>query len=614
MTDSTVAAGKDAWALSTSPDAAHPEPKRPRLTAGVAEAFVSLPLKQQVADRNVTSAILSCPVRDSWAPQTITVAAVTEKWSPRTLSWSGTPGRPAVGASVSEAQPALAAGERFEVDVTSLVQAIASGADNFGFRISTNSAAANRLYGFATGQPSWQVELAFEDQPEAPTPQAPLGGAVGIEPVVAWDYNQGAGEEDVEQAASRVWVNTSPTQTGAADSGWVSNELPEYDLASLSGWSPSSGTTYYWQVQTRDGVGSESDLSDWAEFTYRPYPSLTLTNPGTGLVWDPTPTIAFALGGGAVIRQYRIQVFTHASGKKRYDSGWENGGSATSITRTLPEKWKGARVHVDDRTYRLVIRVRDRLDREATGDDPGMIVSSTTYVFDDDATPVPVSDLHVTQIGDTPRMRLSWTRPSGVTKAWVIHRDGRRIARVDADDDSLEGAGTSWSWIDDGATGYQTHVWTVKAIDNSSQKQTIPSPEAFGQSVVKGVWLLGEDTEVVLDELNIDGFRNDDRRAIYSPIGLEHDIDIVYALRGLSGPFVGGISSIGGRDWEAALETLKAMRSDTDEPVRLVYGTVNVPVILRNVSPGLPAPEILPNNMLHAVTFEAHQVDEFGDD
>lgn len=610
MTDSTIAAGKDAWALSTSPDEAHPEPKRPRLTSGVARIYVSLPLKRQVVGRNVTDAVLAGVARNAQAAQTITVAAVTEWWKPADVTWNDAP---AVGASVAVAVPALAAGERFEVDITSLVQAIAAGGTNYGFRLTTDSADANRFYGLATGQPSWEAVVEFADDPEAPVPLSPLGGSVGIEPTVAWDYNQGAGEEDAEQAASRVWVNTSPTQTGATDSGWVANELPEYDLTALGGWSPASGTTYYWQVQTRDGVGSESPVSDWAEFTYRPYPSFTLTNPGTGLVWDPTPTIAFSVTGG-VVRQYRIQVFAHASGKKRFDSGWTNGGSATDITRTLPEKWKGARVHVDDRTYRLVVKVRDRLDREATGDDPGMIVSESTYVFDDDATPVPVSDLRVTQVGDSPRMRLQWTRPSGVTKAWVVKRDGLRIARIADDDDALTAAGTSREWFDDGATPYITHVWTVQAIDNSSEKQTTPSPEAFARPVVEGVWLLGEDSEVVLDGVDIDGFRNDDRRAIYSPLGLEHDVDIVYALRGLSGAFVGGINSSRGRDWEADLATLKAMRSDTDEPVRLVYGTVNVPIILRNVSPGLPSPDLLPHNMAHTVTFEAHQVDEFGED
>lgn len=610
MTDSIIAAGTDAWALSTSPDTPHPQPKRPRLTSGVARTFVSLPLKRQVAGRTVTSAILSCPVRGSQPAQTLTVNALTASWKPRDLTWNN---QPTVGASVSEAQPALSAGARFGVDITSLVQAIAAGAEDYGFCVSTDSTATNRLYGFASGDDSWQVAIEFADPPEAPVPQSPLGGVVGIEPVVAWDYTAGGGEDDSEQAQSRAWVNTSPTQTGATDSGWVPNVLPEFDLSTLAAWAPVDGTTYYWQVQVQDGGLRVSDVSDWAEFTYRVYPAaLTVTNPSAGIVWDPTPTIAFEVSSG-VIRQYRIQVLSDATGALRYDSGWTTpSGSPTSVTRTLPQKWKGKRVHVDDRNYRLEIRVRDRLDREATGSDPGYILHSSVYTFDDDATPTPPDALNVAQIGESPRVRLTWSRPSGVSLAWVVERDGKRIARLDPDE--VESSGTSYSWVDDGATAFEPHYWTVRAIDDGTLKQTLPSPEAHLTTELTGVWLLSADSEVTLDGVDVDGFRNDDRRAIYSPLGLEHDVDIVYALRGLTGAFTGGISSTRGRNWEADIATLKAMRSDSDAPVRLAYGTVNVPIILRNVSPGLPSPDLLPHNMAHTVTFEAHQVDEFGDD
>jgi hypothetical protein len=608
MTDSTIATGKDAWVLSSSPNKAHPQPKRPRLTGGIARAFVSLPLKQQVAGRSVQSAILSCPVRGSWAAQTLTVHAVTEAWKPRDVTWNDAPD---VGASVSEAQPALSAGERFEVDITSLVQAIAAGADDFGFRVSTSDAGTNRLFGFASGDESWQVDIEFADSPEAPVPLSPLGGAVGIEPVVSWDYTAGGGDDDAEQAASRVWVNTSPTQTGAVDSGWLANELPEFDLADLAGWAPVAGTTYYWQVQTRDGALSESEPSDWASFTYQPYVSGTIDSPGAGTVWDPTPTIAFSVTGG-VVKQYRLRVLSDATGKQRYASGWTTVADLTSVTRTLPEKWNGKRVHVDDRTYRLEVDIRDRLDREATGADPGFLRLSTTYSFDDDATPTPVSDLLVAQIGDSPRTRWTWVRPLGDTRAWVMGVGNRVLARLDPDE--VETASTTHSWTCDQLAAYvNNHCW-VKAIDDTSGKQTEPSPEYVFNFPLKGVWLLGEDSEVTLDGLDVGGFVNSDSRAIYSPLGLEHDVDIVYALRGLTGSFVGGVSSSRGRDWEADLATLRAMRSDTDEPVRLAYGTVNVPMILRNVSPGLPHPDMLPHNMKHTVTFEAHQVDEFGDD
>ena len=606
MTDATIAAGKDAWTTTAAPDDPKPEPKRPRLQSGVAATYVHLPVKQLVAGKTVSLATYSVPVRGSVAAQTTTVAAVTSGWDPSTLTANNAP---TTGASVANAQPALVDGQRIQVDITSLVQAIAAGGDNYGFKVTTNSATAIKLFGFGSGESSHQIDVEYADGPEEPIIVAPLGGSTVLEPVLAWEAGD-FGDETTEQASSRVQVNAGAPDAVSPDydSGVVANTASEWDLSAAAGFVGVDATSYYGRVE----LNGNGVWSDWTSWVAHAGVVPTITNPGA-IAWDPTPLFAGSVSGGT-IRQHRWRVFSNATGKKRYDSGWLNGGSVTSLTHQVPKKWRGRRVHVDDREYRVEFLVRDRTDRTPTGDNPGYVKDTQVYTFDDDAAPTPPTNLTVAQVGDSIWSEWSWERSSGVTRRWVMGVGDIIIDVLDPAD--VETSGTSHTWRTPAVPAFLTNICWVKAIDDAAGKRTTAAEYAYRYES-EGVWLASESDEaakVVLDGVDIGNFRNDDRRAIYSPVGLEYDIDIVYALRGLSGSFVGSIDSSRGRDWEADIATLKAMRSATDEPVRLAYGTVNVPVVLRNVSPGLPSPGLLPHNMEHTVTFEAQQVDEFGED
>src|SRR5690242_20033970 len=109
MADDIIAAGKDAYSLSTAATTPHAEPKRPKLQSGVAAVYVFLPCKRKVAGKSVSSAIYSVPVRGSVAGQTTTVARVTSAWSPSALTWNNAPS--VAGSPESDVQPALSDGQ-----------------------------------------------------------------------------------------------------------------------------------------------------------------------------------------------------------------------------------------------------------------------------------------------------------------------------------------------------------------------------------------------------------------------------------------------------------------------------------------------------------------------
>lgn len=622
MPDSVQRNGRDTFVNSAAPNGERNKNEKLKLISGQAHIYVYLPLPG-VRKRTIEQATLSGLAAVAMPAQTLTVTPVGGDWSPRTTTWNEQPALRTAQA-VNVAIPATAAGQRFEVDVTAHVQKVADGTKHYGWRIATNSGSTTqRVAAFDAPGPGWVLEVDFVEAPEPPTDLSPNGNVVGTEPTLTFDFTD-LGGASTELAAVRVQVSTSASESGAWTSPETATTTPEFNLAT-SAWptTPVSGTTYYWRVQVKDGAGYWSDYSDWASFVYAPKPSVIVDNPATGIAWDVTPTIAAHISTGT-IKAWRIRIARgDDKSKVIYDSGKRPGNGTNALAHTIPLKTMS---HVanptdgrpvtrrpylrDDRDYWLNIRVWDRNDREATPGDPTWTQVWTQFHLDDDLTPPPPTNLQATQVGDTPRVRLAWVRDTGAPEGWIIRRDGEVIARLEPDEVEVDLDADVYSWVDNSAPPFIQHVWTVRVIDGG--KKTAPSNEVHLTPEASGVWLLaGDDAEAVLAGIDVDGFSATDKRARYALVNEPYDLDIVHSLGGVAGAYVGSISSFD--DWESSKAALMAMRSRTTEAVRLVYGTVNIPVLLANVTV-LPAPEMLPNNMLHVVRFDAMQVGEFEDD
>lgn len=605
MVESIVRRGQDTHANSAFPNAENGDQKYPLLATGTSRIFLYMPVAG-IRGRTMLSAVLSGVARGAWPAQTLTVAPITEKWSSGWLNWSN---QPAVGTPTATASlPALADGERFQVDITPLVQAAANGAAHHGWRIVTSATGPERVYGFDSGEDSWTLTYEFSDAPRAPTTLSPDGGVIAMpKPTVTCDFTD-LGGSSTEQVSIQVQVDSNGDGTADWDSGEVATAVPELNLAGTSYPGAASGAATKWRVRVKDGAGLWSDYSNWATFTYVAKPAVTVTNPASGLIFDPTPTIFANVPGGYSLKAWRIRITAGSDKSKvRYDSGKRNATDPTQIQHTLPVKNdNGRRILVDDSTYWLNVRVWDRLDREATPGDPGYTETWVQFTFDDDATASAPTAIWANQIGDTPRVRLTWEYPD-TPEGWVILRDGNVVARLDTDE--VDWSGSAYSWIDSEAAPYTSHEWTVKAMFNA--KQSPPSPVASVRTETMGTWLLTEagDT-VVLDGRELDSWAATDRRATYKPMGRSFDVDIITAFEGVAGQFDGTIQDRGGFDLDAAIATLRAIKDAPGETVRLVSASLNIPVLLRNVSV-TPASEFQAHNRRQNVRFGFWQVADF---
>lgn len=612
MAQRTIRGGsfRETHTNTASPNKDNSKAPHPKVKSGSHETYIKFDISG-LRKQTVVSATLRSRVKGAWAAQTLTVTPVDQRMVMRNVTANNKPTLRSTQA-VTAAQPAKSDGQYVEVSITAFLQSLADGAENHGLRITTSSTALNAFYGTESKHKNdtWQIVYELAEAPDPPTDLSPNGGLIAkSKPVVASAFRDPGGESKILASIQvQVGSGTGGAFVSSWDSGEVSTDKPRLNLANTSYPGAAEGTTPTWRMRHKDGAGYWSGWSDVASWTYDLLPTITVTNPAAGVVFDPSPTFTFSVSDG-VIKAWRLYIFK-ASNPTRviYDSRKRQGNNATSISHEMPFRDKETRKRIlkDDETYEGYIKVWDRLDREATSAGPPYAEKRFTFTLDDDVALVPPDALSAAQVGDTPRVRLTWQLPGGYAEGFIVRRNGVRVERLDMDEADVDG--TTYSWVDDGARPMRENVYTLAAVYNG--KQTIPSPEAFVTPQVAGVWLLGDGLEVCLDGVEVSGFTATDKRATYDLINMPYDVDIFYALRGLTGSFVGTFGSSRGRDWEDVYATLMAMRATPETQVQLVYGTVSKPVWAA-ISEPLPHGDLLPHNMIHTVSFTAQQSDDF---
>lgn len=205
--------------------------------------------------------------RPSW------VEEVTGTWAANTLTWNN---RPALGDSLGQFDTKEEVWS--DIDLAAYAQAVVDDPahPNNGFMLHANG----------TGQGNWKRIVSRNEQnspglkphlviswhrPVA-TPAVPVGGAPNGR-TLSWTYDPGDATYGTPQ--SDYWVQVSTTSgfgtvvretTDGASGTWA----PGADTAwtfPTSGAAMSFGTTYWWRVKVRDGIG-ESNWSSAASFVY----------------------------------------------------------------------------------------------------------------------------------------------------------------------------------------------------------------------------------------------------------------------------------------------------------------------------------------------------------
>lgn len=628
MTEQTLVRGRDAGACSDAPN--HVYNGKTIGLSDTRQIFLQFSgLADKVRGRTVISATLSPrPSKDITSSASVTIKPVTSKWTAGTLTWAK---RPTVGAAaVTGSTGTVTAGDRWSIEIGALIQAIADGGTDFGFRLTSTSTTSHPHYAFETLD-AWVLDIVLSDTPAAPTSLAPDAGAVGSgAPILGWDWTDTGVDDDgsgTEQTAVQVQIDPAADDvTPDWDSGELANLVPRLALTDTTYPGLSANATTQWRVRVKDTGGVWSEWSDWAQFTYRPKPTLTITSPAGSHLYDPTTVIEAAIDTGD-IKAYRVAIFDgDDKTARRYASGRQPGDGLT-FSHELPLKnHDGVRIFRDDVAYWLRAVVEDRTDRVATGDpdDPPYVEVWKQVTFDDDALP-PVTAVHVEQVGDTPSVKVHWSRTGGAADAWIVIRNGEIIARLDPTDDMgemgpvvVDPAG-GWYWIDQLGLPYRSATYQIKPVVNGKQG---PVGTRSDTTTVKpkGLWLIranalgtGHGDAVVLDGTGVNGFRTNDRRATYKPPAVAYDVDIITAFEGITGTFAGTYSALRhtiNQTPGQAYARMKAIKAHPEEEVILVYGDVAVPVLLRNVTV-LPSETFDDNSRRKDVTFEFFQSSEF---
>lgn len=608
MTSQIVKVGADTWARESHPAKTHGSQTSFAVQGGSGDrcrAFIWMRCPAIVGD-TVASATLSLTAKTAvGSSQTFTAQRIGQPWKQASLDWNNQPTTTSTG-STTTTVASVAVGDVIDLDVTAIYQAAANGAKFYGIQVTTSeSSALQRFYSLDSDHPP-SLTIVYHKPAQAPSALVPAGVVGAAAPVVTCDYTDTTGNSGI----NAIQVQADPAANGtspAFDSGWVTTETPELDLSATSFTPLASAASTQWRVRVQDDGGVTSAWSDWVTITYRPLPTLTITNPSAGAVGSPTFQADATLSTTAA--KWRIQV---TAGTDRTDIRYDSGErSSSTISLEIPAKYRGRRVIRDDGTYQIHFSAWDNVaGRVASPGRPVHVDQWATFSMVDDSSTAPDS-VTATPFNETPIVTIQWHRtvePDG----WVVRRDGTVIATLDMSEVTSVGGGV-YQWNDATATPQTAHTWQVKAV-TSGQQSAAGSTGSVTVVPTGGVWLLSLDGSlyVCIRKATVAGAQNVDQGASYQTIGSRRPFRVVTALTGRSYTGFKGLlqDGIAGRtmaEWRADALAIKAQPTET---FRLVQGDESLLVQVSNLTVTIDDTHT-PARPVSAISFDYQQVGDF---
>jgi hypothetical protein len=524
--------------------------------------------------------------------RTLTIQRPAATWDPGTLNWTNQPG--VLGGTATVSIGTLADGDPITFTgsaVTTLVNAIVTGAANYGFRLITDSGTAHRVYGFDSDHPP-QLRIVYYIPPSKPTGLKPTGGAVATsKPTLTWPY---VDPDNTDLDAVQVQIDSANNFVSGIDfdSGWVTSAESELDLTrtDMPGGvygGIANAATIYWRSRVRDADGGVSPWADPVSVPRQDQGTLAIVTPSATTIKDATPTITWSLTGATqaywqvrVVRDDNPSIILHDTGKRR--------GTATA--HTLPP---GV---IDDEsiTYRIIVRTWDNVVRVPVPGFPTYVVATKSVTLADGAAGSP-SGTTATQDGETPAVIVEFTRTTP-PDTFTIVRDGRVIKALLDPADALV-SGTTYRYYDWTAAPLQQHSYQVRAVVSGDQ-----SPKSAAATVttqVEGVWLVDPSLEdrpatttqarwIRATGTGVDDWARSDTYVVHRVLGAAGAVKITSAMGGTDGGFKGAMfDGDAGVSVETQLARINKMLEHPDRTLRLIGGHLNFPVVVADLSPGV---------------------------
>lgn len=594
MPDVTLRNATDTSANNAAPSRNYGDARALRLKAGERFAYVFF---NRAAPRGstITAATLRLYHRSDWGggSRTISVRRISETWKASRLTWNNRPG--VIGSTISTTDSGGDDGTLIELDVRTIMQTVSNGSHWYGFRIETDDATARLLHS-AQGDSPYRPTLvvAWSDAPEAPTTLSPSGNrAVSLsKPVLRFDFTDELG--DTSLAAVQVQIDPAGSFTAPGfDSGWVDADVPELDLAATAYGGLTGGSSTYWRVRVRDGAGLESPWSDVEQFRRVDQPTVTIDNPAASpndFVTEPTPPILWSVSGGT---QKAWQVLLVDSADPTVTLADTGKRTSSETAWTAP-----GRVLVDEGVqYRVIVRVWDAVDREATPGAPRYASAWRDFDVRPDVTTTPVSELAATPDAAKPTIELTWTRATAPDK-FVVRRNGR-VVDDDVQPEDAFVSGTSYAFTDDEGRPWHESTWKVQAVVNGKASTSVSVMQTPRQ---RGIWLIDKGRRLTVWIAGQDGgsWALGEDATVFAPLGGRRIVRRIQSQRGYEGNLAGQLVDQFGTTAQAYEDDLLKMRDQPRRVVTLALGDMSLRVLLGNIVT-YPLPSVPPTR---AVSFD----------
>lgn len=556
-----------------------------------AVSFLWYPLPSDFVGSNVGTATMDMTAENpSWsATNTLQRHAKLAQGAPYSkMTYSNRPGVLAGSTAVNATQ----AGAVWSWNVKPDMVAVAAGGLYYGFRFTTTSTIRRVFNGPNATDGVPVLHLTYTTPGEAPTDVAPSGGVASTsKPVITWSPQDDITAVRAQLAATgATWDEDTGFVTPTFDTGVIASTITQISLAATAYGGLTAGT--YTDMSVWDDQSGKWSLPvNWG---YAVRPSLALTNPGA-TSGDPTAPRTWTASAQMA---WQLLVLDPATGKAIYDSK-RVGSADLSVT---PDKGPSR----DGQQVTDVLRVWDRADRIATPGEPAYTEVRHTWALDLDAATDPATAYTVTQVGGSPLVRHQIARASAPDE-WLLTRAGEIFTRFDFDANT---AGANWS-LDEWACPPNRDV----------EHQSIPivngvagTPRRFTvKTVVEGLWLVDPPTgdNVMLKGTDTIEADYQESSTVYIPIGGDRVVVRTNRLRGIEGTVALRLWQHGDRDvfdQEAAVLRMKV--AALTRPLRLIWASHNIPVVVRNVSVVDHTDYSMTNRIVKRVSFEFYQAGE----
>ncbi len=493
----------------------------------------------------------------------------------------------------------------YDTDVTADLQQVAAGAPYFGHRLRISESTARAFYSRTNSSSYPRLVLTYATETPAPVGMQPSGVVSIAAPTFTW-----LAPKDV----TRVQAQAAPegTSVSSVDGGftapsWTSAELlsslGQVDTAT-AGWSGLADAAAA-LVQVRQyGTLGWSKWSTPARVERDVYAALSVVFPVPGGVTnDPTPPHEWTFPGQA---KFQVQILD-AADKKLYESG-QVAGDDQEWTPTLSTV--GIR---SGAVLTSVLRVwDDRAGRVASTGDPGYVAASWSWTLNPSADTPPVTNFSAFVQADRPAPILSWGWNGAVPDEFIIERDGVLAQRFDSGD--YEVSAGSWRFEDWSCPPNVDVLYSVRAVNGG--KMSAAAQVRLVHHRLAGVVIAEPESGAwinIADSSAADGLAKVDTVLMYKGPYAQAPVKRILALGGLEGPLAGILSPIGDRPIEEQVADVETIRSFPTRTCRLVYGLVNVPVLVSGVDPTL-ASDALFNHLAHRIKMSVAQNGEFDTD